>query len=141
MSLCKRQVELLAPKSAKASLKPSAKAKAIHASANGLPIKKYKSFVDWLERFSNGPGPLGLTADAALSSIGALTMLLSGAMNRRHFWSHGRWEQAAEGPEPDRSGLSSMNRDSAGAVRLERQRGGLAPAWVSAAISRKRVTD
>jgi hypothetical protein len=61
--------------------KPRAKRKAIHASPNGLPIKEYKCFVYWLEGFRNEPGPLGLTADAALSSIGAFTMLLSSPMN------------------------------------------------------------
>ena len=81
VTLFKRQAQLVVPKPAKAPWKPSAKRKAIHASPNGLPIKEYKCFVYWLEGFRNEPGPLGLTADAALSSIGAFTMLLSSPMN------------------------------------------------------------
>ena len=76
-----RTVQIKRLPDTKAPRKPSAKAKAIHASPNGLPIDEYKNFVYWLEGFSNEPGPLGLTADAALSSIGAFTMLLSSPMN------------------------------------------------------------
>jgi hypothetical protein len=47
--------------------------------SDGLPIEEYKNFVHWLEGFREMPGPLGLTADAAMSSIGAFTMLLGEA--------------------------------------------------------------
>lgn len=47
----------------------------------GLPIEEYKRFVYWLEEFRDEPGLLGLTADAALSSIGAFTITLGVAVN------------------------------------------------------------
>ena len=48
---------------------------------DGLPIEEYKRFVSWLEEFREQPGPLGLTADAALSSIGAFTLLLGASID------------------------------------------------------------
>jgi hypothetical protein len=50
--------------------------------SDGLPIEEYKNVVHWLEGFREMPGPLGLTADAALSSIGAFTMLLGEASDK-----------------------------------------------------------
>jgi hypothetical protein len=52
------------------------------APSTGLPIEEYKHFVQWLEGFREEPGPLGLTADAAISSLGAFTMLLSDALGQ-----------------------------------------------------------
>jgi len=68
-------------KSAEGAVKRVRKVRAQAASSNGLPIEEHKRFVYWLEEFRDEPGVLGLTADAALSSIGAFTITLCAAVD------------------------------------------------------------